>query len=238
MIGAVTEFKGLYGPDNQIVIQPDIPAPQRRYKSQYKFLSADQQRLFIRTVKEVRGSDTAIGRQAERDYVIIETFLNLALRRMELAGLVLGDVRNKDRLWLRPEIAKGGKGRMLPINRHLQGVLKTFIRHKLSVRKESISDAAPLFVSKKGNSLDLSAINRLVTFWMLRAGLTTVKEGKTVALFSPHALRHSCLTRMRERGVSLTTIQKFAGHATIQATAIYQEPTDEELTDAAELAVV
>ncbi len=233
-----SEFKGLYGPDSQLVVQPAAREPQRRSKSQYKFLSADEQRNLVRTVKEVKGSDTAIGRQAERDYVIIETFLNAGLRREELAGLNVGDVRNKMRLWVRPEIAKGSKGRFVPINRHLQNVIRAFIRHKLGARKEAISDEAPLFVSKKGNRIELSTINRLVEKWMLKAGLTTIREGRTVALFSVHSLRHSFAKRMEERGVPIQVIQKLLGHATIQATAIYTGPRDEELSDGVEAATV
>lgn len=231
------EFKGIYGPNERLVLEPGRIRKQRN-RAQYKFLSADEQRQLLKTIKEVRGSDTTIGRQAERDYVIIETFLNLALRRAELAGLSVGDVRNQARLWVKPEIAKMGSCGHVPINRHIQRVLKTFIGHKLNTRRESISDDAPLFVSRRGVRLSLRSINELVEFWMIRAGLCVEVDGRQMALYTVHSLRHACLKRLKERGASLTEIQKFARHKSIQSTAIYQGPTDEEMADVAELAAI
>ncbi len=208
---------------------------RRKYPSEYKFLSENEQRQLVKTVKEIKGSDTLLGRQAERDFVIIEAALNVGFRREELTLLNVGDVRNKERCWVRPEVAKGGKGAMVPLNKHIQGVFRQFIKAKLGHRKESISDEAPLFVSRLGERMSPRAINDLVELWMIRAGLCTMVEGKPIALYTVHSLRHAFGKRLDERGVSIQKIRKLMRHTTIQSTAIYTEPTDSELMEAAEM---
>lgn len=199
-----------------------------------KYLSENEERHLLRTIREVKGSATELGRQAERDYVIIQCGLMLALRAGELAGLTVGDVRNKEVLWVRPEIAKMGSCGQVPICTELQKILKFYIKLKLQW-KESIHDTAPLFVSRNGNALSYPSLRQAVTFWIVRAGLTTTSGGKVVALYSTHSLRHSCLMRMRERGVKIETIQKFARHKSLASTGVYLEATIEELMEAAEM---
>lgn len=203
-------------------------------RGQYKFLSEGEQLRLLRAIKQVKGADSELGRQAERDYAIIETFLNTGLRRAELAGLKVGDVRGKDRMWI---VGKGKKGRFVRLNVHVQRVLRVWIARKLS-RGESINEEAPLFVSRLGRGLALNAINNLVRLWMLRAGLTTMQNGKARALYTVHSLRHSCFKLMVARGVDVTRIKGMAGHESLDTTMIYTEPTDEEMGGAAEAAAV
>jgi integrase/recombinase XerC len=210
------------------------PKKKRVYPNDHKFLSENEQRQLVRAVKEVKGSDTPLGLRAERDYVIIEAALNIGLRRAELAGLNVGDVRNKERMWVRPDIAKGGKGAHVPLRKHIRGVFRQFLAAKLGHRKERISDDAPLFLSRLGERMTPRAINDIVEFWMIRAGLCTTVAGKPVAWYTVHSLRHAFGKRLDERGVPIHKIRKLMRHTTIQSTAIYTEPTDEELAEAVE----
>lgn len=212
----------------------EVEVPRKRYKSDHKFLSENEQRQLIKTLREVKGSDTLLGRQAERDCCIIEAALNTGLRRQELAGLNVGDVWNKDRLWVRPEIAKGKRGAHVPLNKHIQGVFRQFIKAKLGHRRESINDDAPLFTSRLGGRMTPRALNDIVELWMIRSGLCTTVDGVPEASYTVHSLRHAFGKRLDERGVSIQKIRKLMRHASIQSTAIYTEPTDEELAEAAE----
>ena len=192
-----------------------------------KYLTEKEEKILLRTVREIKGD------KAERDRVILEILLDTGLRAAELVGLNVGDLRNKDRLYVRPEIAKRSKGRFIPVSADLQRTLKGFFRDKLA-RKESIRDDAPLFISRNGGRLSKRSLQELVEGWLIRAGLTTTKDGKEVALYSTHSLRHACFKRMQERGVKLTTIQKIAGHASLASTGIYTEATWEEMSEAVE----
>jgi len=190
-----------------------------------KYLTQDEQRVLLRMVKEVKG--------AERDYVILEMLLNTGLRASEFCSVNVGDVRNKSRMYIQPAMMKNGRGRFVPLNVRIQDILRKWIGHKMAVEHESIEDGAPLFVSKGGRRLTRQDLTQsIIAKWMTRAGLTTTKEGKSVALYSAHSLRHTCFKRMRERGVSLEVIQKIAGHKSLASTGVYTEATDQEIDEA------
>lgn len=193
-----------------------------------KYLSEREEKHLLRTVREIKG------KKAERDYVILQLGFGLALRAAELTGLTVGDVRNRETLHVRSEIAKLGSGGAVPIAKDLQAIIRHYIKLKLTW-KESIHDSAPLFVSRIGEPLSKRSLQEAVEGWMIRAGHTTTKAGKTIALYSVHSLRHSCLMRMRERGVRIETIQKFARHKSLASTGIYTEATIEEMAEAAEM---
>lgn len=193
-----------------------------------KYLSESEEKTLLRTVREIKG------KKAERDYLILKLALGLALRASELAGLTVGDVRNRETLYVRPEIAKLSSSGSIPISKELQALIRSFIKSKLTM-KEPIHDQAPLFVSRNGGRLSKRSLQEAIEGWMIRAGLTTSRAGKTVALYATHSLRHSCLMRMRERGIRLETVQKFARHKSLASTGIYTEATMDELAEAAEL---
>lgn len=50
--------------------------------------------------------------------------------------------------------------------------------------------------------------------------------------FVPHALRHTCATRLVQKGVSLFVVQKILGHSSIQVTEKYAHLSQRELKDA------
>lgn len=188
-----------------------------------KYLTLEEQKTLVRTVREVKGAD--------RDGVIIELFLNSGLRVSELAGLLVADVRNKDRLYVRPETAKRNKGRFVPLHVKAQDLVHTWIRMKLEQR-ESIEDASPLFVSRMGAALTKRALQGMIEKWMTKAGLVS---GTGEALFSVHSLRHTFAVRFLERNghstKALRSLQKILGHASLASTGVYLEATDTEMAE-------
>ena len=192
-----------------------------------KYLAQHEEKALIHAVREIKGA------RAERDWMMIDLFLGTGLRLEELHSLNVGDLRSKEKLYVRPESAKFGKGRFIPITAHLQRRVKAFLRFKLQQR-ELIRDDSPLFVSRNGGRLSRRSIQEAVEGWMIRAGLTTTKAGKVVALYSVHSLRHTCFQRLRERGVDLPVIQKIAGHVSLASTGIYTEASYEECAAALE----
>lgn len=192
-----------------------------------KHLTEKEEKSLLKSIREIKGD------KAERDRMIIELLLGTGLRAAELVGLNVGDIRGLEKLFVRQEIAKGSKGRFVPISTDLQRRVKTFMALKLK-GKESIRDEAPLFVSRLHRRLSKRSLQELVEHWMIRSGLTTTEAGRLVALYSTHSLRHTCFKRMQERGVAMTTIQKIAGHATLASTGIYTEATWVEMMDAVE----
>lgn len=191
-----------------------------------KYLTEKEQKHFIKTVHETKG------KKAERDYMILLLGFNTGLRLNEMLCLNVGDVRGKDKLNVRPETTKKTRtgadgmkkaiGRDIPINKKLSAAIKKFISHKLTWR-EGIQDDAPLFISKKGGRLSRRALQELFEEWQGKAGI----DGYTV-----HSMRHTFAKRLLQRGVSLPTVQKLLGHASLASTGVYTEAGYEEMEEA------
>jgi integrase/recombinase XerC len=160
--------------------------------------------------------------------------LNTGLRASELCAVNVADVRNKSRLYVQPEAMKNGRGRFAPLCVRIQDILRKWIAHKMDALHESIEDTAPLFVTKGGRRLTRQDLTQsIVEKWMIRAGITTTRNGKIVGLYSTHSLRHTFAKRMIERGVKIEVVQKALGHKSLAATGVYIEASDEEVDEAA-----
>jgi integrase/recombinase XerC len=197
-----------------------------------KYLTEKEEKLLLKTVREMKG------KKAERDYMILFLGFNTGLRLSELIGLNVGDVRGREKLYVRPETTKGTKaykdaegktkkkpvGRDVPISRKLQAAIREFIKYKLRWR-EGIQDDSPLFISKKGERLSRRAVQEVFAHWRDRSGL----DGYTV-----HSMRHSFGKRLAQRGIAPATIQKLLGHASLGSTGVYIEAGYEEMQEAVE----
>lgn len=197
-----------------------------------KYLSEKEEKQLLRTVKEVKG------RKAGRDSMILLLGFNTGLRLSEIIGLNVGDVRGKEKLYVRPETTKATKcykdadgntkkkpvGRYIPLSKKLQAAIREFMKYKLTWR-EGIQDDSPLFISKKGERLSRRAIQEVFAYWRDRAGL----DGYTI-----HSMRHSFGKRLVQRGIELATVQKLLGHASLGSTGVYIEAGYEEMQEAVE----
>ncbi len=87
-------------------------------------------------------------------------------------------------------------------------------------------DTPRLFVvlkgPRRGHPLSVSALNTIVAYHRRQAETPDV---------NCHRLRHTCLTRLRQAGMSLEALQQQAGHQNINTTRIYLHLTDQALRD-------
>ncbi len=73
---------------------------------------------------------------------------------------------------------------------------------------------------RRGQPLSASGLDEIMRGARRRAGLS---HGTC------HELRHTCLTRLREAGISLEALQAQAGHASIETTRVYLHLADDWL---------
>jgi site-specific recombinase XerD len=156
-----------------------------------------------------------------RDRAMVEAMLLGGLRRCEVLGLRLADLRLADRR-LFIACGKGGHERIVPIADRFF----TTVAGYLDAERPAGLDTDTVFVVLKGprRGLPLSA-----------AGLDEIVEGAQgragLAQLTCHMLRHTCLTRLREAGMALEAVQAQAGHRSIESTRIYLHLADRWLTD-------
>jgi site-specific recombinase XerD len=140
-----------------------------------------------------------------------EAMLLGGLRRCEVLGLALQDIRlGECRVFIAD--GKGGHQRLVPMSPTFFQTLADY----LSCERPSDSPTDRLFVvlkgPRRGQALSAEGLDEVMASARKRAGLV---HGTC------HELRHTCLTRLREAGMSLEAIQAQAGHRSIASTQVY-----------------
>ncbi|MGH7107519.1 MAG: tyrosine-type recombinase/integrase [Acetobacteraceae bacterium] len=182
--------------------------------------------------EELRFLDHAYARDG-RTGLMLQTLLETGLRTSELVQLRIEDVSLAERVVV-VRHGKGGKRREVPIRRELAQLLRLHI----GARR-----AGPLFASRQQGSGPVPH-----TLTRQRVGQVVRDVARAAGIIKrvyPHLLRHTVATRLLARGMDITDLQHFLGHASIVTTRHYAETTAamlqrrfDQLTDPAAHALV
>lgn len=149
--------------------------------------------------------------RTERDRAMVQAMVLGGLRRCEVLGLHLGDLRLGECKVLVTE-GKGGHERLVPLS---PTFFKTVARYLDHERPDDAPNDA-LFVAlkgrRRGEPLSAPGLDEIVRAARERGGLSNG---------TCHELRHTCFTRLREAGMAIEAIQAQAGHRSISSTRIY-----------------
>lgn len=178
-----------------------------------------------RTLPKILGSTDAVALlgalRTRRDRAMVLAMLLGGLRRCEVLGLRLADVRVADRSLFIAE-GKGGHQRVVPISNDFFIAVGDYLRDE----RPSGIDTDRVFVALKrpqrGQPLSAYGIDEVLAAARTRAGPDHC---------TCHMLRHTCLTRLREAGMALEAVQAQAGHRSIESTRIYLHLTNAWLAD-------
>jgi integrase/recombinase XerD len=155
-------------------------------------------------------------RGKKRDIAILIVLRHTGVRVRELCALRVGDIdvgERKGTLTVRS--GKGAKYRELPLNVDVRRVLVQYLVQRGHPRPEE-----PLFVSQKGGALTTRAVWEQVRNYSRQAGLEDV---------TPHTFRHSFGKHLLDAGESLVTVAAALGHANLNTTAVYTQPSARDL---------
>jgi site-specific recombinase XerD len=146
-----------------------------------------------------------------RDRAMVQAMLLGGLRRCEVLGLRLEDVRpGEKRLFIAD--GKGGHQRIVPVS----GRFFTSLADYLEIERPAAAATDRVFVAlkgpRRGQPLSAAGLDEIITGARRRAGIVHL---------TCHQLRHTCFTRLREAGMALEAIQAQAGHRSIESTRIY-----------------
>jgi site-specific recombinase XerD len=155
-----------------------------------------------------------------RDRAMVEAMVLAGLRRCEVLGLRLGDIQVADRRVFVVD-GKGGHQRLCPMSNRFFVTLGRYLDEE-----RPATDTDRVFVVLKGRSrgrpLSADGLDEVLAGARRRAGLQ---------IGTCHQLRHTCLTRLREAGMSLEAVQAQAGHRSIESTRIYLHLTNDWLAE-------
>jgi integrase/recombinase XerC len=154
------------------------------------------------------------------------TLLNsTAIRNMEARLLTVEDLWKNNQvplaLALRPETAKNGKPRTIPLTESCRALLKTYIlAERFGAGLPLLT--APLFPSTRGSG------------HMTRRGLCAVvrRHLKSAGVDgTPHMIRHTAATELL-RVSNVRVVQMVLGHSRLDTVMIYTHPSTDEIRDA------
>jgi site-specific recombinase XerC len=160
-----------------------------------------------------------------RDHLIYSLALGTGLRLAEIVGMNVGDVytpegRPRNRVRLRPEIAKNGRAGDVFLPDALLAKFRRFCRHK-ATRREGLQPEDPLFCSQSRTRISPRRVQFAFRTWQAKAGFDR--------LYPFHALRHTAVTNVYHASRDLFLAQRFARHASPLTTTVYTHPSDQEM---------
>jgi site-specific recombinase XerD len=146
-----------------------------------------------------------------RDRAMVEAMVLGGLRRCEVLGLRLEDLRAAERRVFIAE-GKGGHQRLVPISARFFASVARYLDAERP--PEAVTDRVFVVLKgpRRGRALSEDGLDEIVRAARGRAGLSHA---------TCHELRHTCLTRLREAGMALEAVQAQAGHRSIESTRIY-----------------
>jgi integrase/recombinase XerD len=157
--------------------------------------------------------------RTHRDRAMVAAMVLGGLRRCEVLGLRLGDLRFAGRRLFIAE-GKGGHQRLIPVSARFFTEVSAYLDAERPA--DPGTDRVFVVLKGQGRGLPLSA-----------AGLDEILGGARgragLAHATCHQLRHTCLTQLRKAGMSLEAVQAQAGHASIESTRIYLHLGDDWL---------
>ena len=162
---------------------------------------------------------SAVGR---RDYAILLLLVTYGLRAREVSALTLDDIDwKRDHLHIRGR--KAGHSTAYPLALPVGEALLDYLKQG---RPETTERAVFFRAFAPYTPLSRVAVSLRAKWYLQRAGINVPRPGS-------HTLRHTCVQRLVDSGLSLKTIGDFVGHRTPDATRIYAKVNIQALREVA-----
>jgi integrase/recombinase XerD len=145
--------------------------------------------------------------RTHRDRAMVAAMVLGGLRRCEVLGLRLGDLRFGERRVFIAE-GKGGHQRLIPVSPRFFTEVSAYLEAERPPGTGTDRVFTVLKGPRRGMPLSADGLDEILDGARRRAGL---------ARGTCHQLRRTCLTQLRKAGMSLEAVQAQAGHASIEA---------------------
>jgi len=157
--------------------------------------------------------------RTRRDRAMVEAMVLGGLRRCEVLGLRMADLRVAERKAFIAD-GKGGRQRVVPVSARFFTSVAAYLDDERPADAATDAVFVVLKGGRRGQPLSAYGLDEVVELARGRAGL---------AHATCHELRHTCFTRLREAGMALEAVQAQAGHASVETTRLYLHLADDWL---------
>lgn len=196
------EGKGAEKSTGKAVKGPSRDKSERKDPTDKDIFTAREKRDFLRAIDDLR------------DLIFIRLGFYGGLRISEVRGLDIGDIildqETVPVLHIRE--AKGGRSRYVLIDEATAQIMKVYIM------EEGRTSGPVLPGNDSQGRVSVRGLHKRFKAVLDRSGITRINP-------SPHTLRHTHITLLLARGMSLEKVQAQAGHQDIRYTAIYEHLT-------------
>lgn len=177
------------------------------------------------TDKEYRGilamlkADSSL--KAKQDYAFVRFAVTSGLRAAELVGLRWEQITETEGVFKATFTGKGNKVRTVQLERESVRALRSAFRARFGRKPQGgdyVLNGLPTG-GTKGAGITKSALHYRIKSIIARAKRSGIVRSNLHV--STHTLRHTCATRLVERGVPLDVVQRHLGHSNLATTAVY-----------------
>jgi integrase/recombinase XerC len=185
--------------------------------------STEEMNRFLDAVAALQPKTPAQEVRLKRDRAVLELLYGSGLRVSELTGLNLADVDLEEQM-LRVR-GKGRRERVVPFGSKARQALEAYlaVRPVLAARARRATDAAAVFLNRRGQRLEPRTVARVVKSYARAAGLHRNLH--------PHTLRHAFATHLLADGADLRAIQELLGHRSLSTTQRYTQVSIRHLVE-------
>src|ERR1039457_1907019 len=149
----------------------------------------------------------------ERDRLMLELLYGCGIRKSELTGINLDDIRlSTEAILIR---GKGKKERYVPFGGSAKSALAAYLPARQAMLAETCKNSSALLINQRGGRLTTRSVGRIIKEIAVAKGLSPDVH--------PHTLRHAFGTHMLEEGADLRAIQEMLGHERLATTQRYTQ---------------
>jgi len=161
---------------------------------------------------------------ARRNYALVQIMLQAGLRVSEVARLSIRDLEIRDRVGRVKIQGKGAKERIVPLNTTARRALNVYLQTRSEIHEQQHA----VFLSETGTPLSVRSIQTVIANLARRARLKRIPV-------SAHTLRHTfALNFLQQNPGKLIELATLLGHESLDTTAVYTQPSEEELAEQVE----
>jgi integrase/recombinase XerD len=157
-----------------------------------------------------------------RNRLMLAMSYDAALHREEICSLGTADVDPAHRLLrIRSEATKSRRERIVPYSAPTSDLFSLYLR----VRRELSRERGALFLSKSFRNF-----GQPISIWTWSKAVRRIARCCNLPQFTPHTLRHLCLTDLARANWDIHEIATFAGHRSVQTTLLYVHLSGRDLS--------
>lgn len=160
-----------------------------------------------------------------RNRLMLALSYDAGLRRGELCSLHTSDIDPAYRLiTLRADVTKGHRARVVPYSAATSQLYVAYLQQRRYMTMDKRQTFLFLSESRRNK-------NSPITYWSWSKTMLRIARRAGLPQFTPHTLRHLCLTDLARAGWDLHEIATFAGHQSLDTTLMYIHLSGRELSN-------